>query len=247
LIVSPAKLKKIRQGSKKIVLPLCLLFFCVNAYPEIKVTEHEMTFDLVNNYDRVFRYSTLVSSDAMLVFNDVVNVKAGASYGGNRLYDKFNVSAETGLSLKFLKKIFLRNLCFDLFYTMESYPKFYTVSNSVITAIGLKAKFAGISLGWHGIWTSFYEESAIYEAGISFKIYIKLLQAKKLTMDIIFSNFDFYSHGGYGNYYLGINTVNKINGNFSVYGDLSIYQSGSVGFSSTFYGLSLRSGIKISW
>lgn len=227
------------------------IFLCFSAqhnYPaEIEITNRELNVSLVNKYDRVFRYSAESSVALSLAFNDILAITAGFSAGGNYRHNKTNALAAMEFSLGFLRPRFFKYLFLDFFYQLEEFPKFETHCDSIVPALAIKGRVGGITIGWRKMWTSYYGEAPIGELMPAFKTFLYLIDARHFSFDIIFANYDLFYMGSYGAFYLGLNAVYKINDNVSIDNDLTLYQSGSVGFTGVFYGLSLRSGVKISW
>jgi hypothetical protein len=233
---------------KKAFVVIFLYFIIQHNYSaEIEITNRELSVNLVNSYNRVFHYSAESSVALSLSLNDIFIMTGGFSAGGNYRYDETNAIASMELSFGFLRPHFFKHLFFGFFYQFEEFPNFEMHCDSIVPALAFKGKIGGIAIGWRRMWTSYYGEYPIDEAVLAFRTYLYVINARHFSFDVIFANYDLFYMGSYGAFYLGLNTVCKINDNVSINNDLNVYQSGSVGFTGVLYGLSLQSGVKISW
>jgi hypothetical protein len=98
------------------------------------------------------------------------------------------------------------------------------------------------------MWSSFFAEKIIVEGGLAFSSTITVVKTEYFDIGICWENFNlFYTTAYYGAYYFSINSGWNINDKVRLENDLAFYQSGSLGFTSTLYGIGLRTGLKISW
>ncbi|GMO31299.1 MAG: hypothetical protein Ta2F_06640 [Termitinemataceae bacterium] len=231
---------------EKLFFVLIFIFFCDVVWAEINI-EKEIDLTLTNKYDRVLKYTALANSNISFLFNDIFTVTGGVSVGGNNSYTQTLLFASGELSFKFLNRFF-KYIFLNILYTFEGIKKYYLNTNAIIYTASIKGKYGGFSLGFHNLWSIYYDEYKIKESGLAFMGYVTVLNKKQFALDLVFANYDLlYATAYFGAYFLGINTLWKVNKNVAVNNDLNVYQSGSAGLTSTFYGISLNSGVKISW
>ncbi|GMO53335.1 MAG: hypothetical protein Ta2G_11240 [Termitinemataceae bacterium] len=220
----------------------------MSLFAKIEVGKQETEFNFVNKYDRVFEYTGALAGAYSLILNNFAEIGTALSFGGNSIYTEINTTLQMELNFGFFKPVWFKLLNFKVLGTYQNIEQFYLSSLSTITVVSIKGRLGGFSLGYHATWSSFFYEQFIFEGGLAFNGYINVFNLKYFALNISAANYDlFYTTAYYGDYYLSFNTTCKINERIEIKNDLSFFQSGSVGMSSNFYGVSLRSGVKISW
>ncbi|GMO25386.1 MAG: hypothetical protein Ta2B_04960 [Termitinemataceae bacterium] len=245
----------------KLCLFLSFFFSCLlaNVYCEVEtisnrdrarfeVSRKDFNIGFVNKYDRVFHYTTEVFSDISFTFNNFLSLKVGTCAGGNNIYTDWTIPVEAELSFNFLKPKFFKYFFYDFIYSFENIPKFHIATNTIISTIAVKGERFGINIGYRKMWSHFYDESAIEEGNIAFSIYATLVNAKQINLFFLFANYNFYNTASpFGAYFFAIDAKYKINDDVSFYNNINLFQTGSLGFTSVPYGISLTSGVKLSW
>jgi hypothetical protein len=117
----------------------------------------------------------------------------------------------------------------------------------MLPALSLNGRWAGFSLGITLRFTSFSGEGAVFESILAFSGYVNFYNSEKLRVGLRIANFNDYTAGNFGAYYLTLNSMVSITKFVYLINDLEVRQTGSSGLSASFYGIAYRGGVIIKW
>jgi len=221
-----------------------LLFLCMqNMYAHnVEITNKETGAFTTGGFNRSFYgYGEMAMSGA-LELNNRYDFNSGFLLGITKPHVEIKLFA--GFQVAPWIKIPLK---FSLAYMYDGLPKYETHSNTILSAVSFNAKWAGITIGTSFRFTRFFREHAIFEPILSVSVYVNFFTNEKFRIGISAANFDEFSTGNFGSYFLSINSAVNITERWSIFNDLKFMQSGSVALSANFYGIALKGGVKFVW
>jgi hypothetical protein len=209
---------------------------------DLHLSKSELGLDIRGEYNRAFEYIGDFAVSGAVELNNFFDAKAGLSLGG----------LEDGLDIKAFVSFFIiplpvHELRINLAYIYNGLPDYETHSHSVLPYISYHGRLAGIALGINLRNTSFFGESPLFESMFSFSAYVNFINDKIFVAGIKFANFNDFHAGNMGSYSISINGKVNFGNNWSTVAELALLQSGSVGLSAAFYGISFRMGIRYIW
>jgi len=228
--------------SQKVFI-LILLVMLQNLYAmDVQITDKELGFYITPEYNRVFNFCGDTSAAAVITMNSRYSIESGLAMGavGSSFDIKLFAGGEMPLGARF-------PFCLSLAYTYNGLPKYENHTHSIPILVSFKEKWAGISLGPNFRFTSFLGEPPVFEPVLSFLVYVFFINNERLQLGLKAANFDDFTYGNFGEYFLNINSVIHLNKKISIVNEIEILQSGSVALASNFYGLLYRGGAKLSW
>jgi hypothetical protein len=223
-------------------LTIYLLFLSGLNALDLHLTKSEVGLDIRGEYNRAFNFIGDVAVTGAVEFNDRYSAKAGLSLGG--IGDDFDIKAFGSLyMIPFSGYGFKINLA----YIYNGLPGYETHSHSVLPYISYYGRWAGIALGVNLRNTSFFGEPPLFESMLSFSGYVNFVNDKLFVVGIKCANFYDFQAGNMGSYSISINGRLNYNKNLSLVSELELLQSGSIGLSAIFYGVSFRMGVRFIW
>jgi hypothetical protein len=225
----------------KFFMPFVLLF-CIQAVYGIDLTKKEIEACLIGEYNRSVKYNFGISAAGGIELNEICKFRSGVLYGKSA--DSSEINSFLGIGYSPFSKI---PLSFSMLYIYNGLPEYKTNSHSILPFISFNAKRAGISIGSNFRFTSYYEETAIFEPIISSLIYFNFINNEALRIGISAGNFSEFYARNTGAYSVSVNTGIHLNDNLLLINELEFLQSGADGFVSTFFGLALHGGVKYTW
>jgi hypothetical protein len=126
-------------------------------------------------------------------------------------------------------------------------PDYEMYAHALLPTVAYKNKWVGMALGVNFRFTSFFGESPIFESMLAFSGFINFVNTERIRAGVECSNYGDFNAGNAGAYYLSLNGDITVAEGVVVCNRLELYQSGSIGLSSTFYGIAFRAGILFSW
>ena len=225
----------------KFFMPFVLLF-CVQTVYGVDLTKKEIETYLTGEYNRSFDYDIGIAAVGGIELNEICTFKSGVLY--KKGADTSDINSFFGGGYSPFSKI---PLSFSLLYIYNGLPEYKTNSHSILPFMSLNTKRAGVSIGPNFKFTSFLEETAIYEFIISSLIYFNFINNETLRIGISAGNFSEFYARNIGAYSMCVNAGIRLNDNLLLINELEFLQSGADGFLSTFFGLALRGGVKFTW
>ena len=225
------------------VLPL-LLFLCIQNLHIVnaEITHREAGAFTTGGFNRSsYGFGEIAMTGALELNNRY-------SFRGGFLFEfakpQVGLKLFTAARIAPWKKIPLR---FSLAYMYAGLPKYEAHANTLMPSVMFSGKWAGIAIGVSFRFTRFFKESAIFEPILSISAYVNFYTNEKFRIGITAANFNDFGAGNMGSYSLSINSAVNITERWSIFNDLEVMQSGSVGLSSNFYGIAWRGGMKFVW
>jgi len=225
----------------KFFMPFILLF-CIQTVYGIDLTKKEIETYLIGEYNRSFDYNIGIEAAGGIELNNICNFRSGVLY--KKGADSSDINSFLGGKYSPFSKI---PLSFSFLYIYNGLPEYKTNSHSILPFISLNTKYAGVSIGPNFKFTSFLDETAIFEFIISSLIYFNFINNETLRIGISAGNFSEFFTRNIGAYSIRANAEIRLNDNLLLINELEFLQSGADGLTSTFFGLALHGGVKFTW
>jgi hypothetical protein len=208
----------------------------------ISITGGEAGVELVPEYNRTYYGCLTFSAAGSLEFNERLTIRGGFSlWNASSAYE---VDAAAGLKVQLILNLPLYVYFSYLFNTLPDYD---TLSHTMLPLLGFRGKYAGIALGTNLRYSSFFDEPAIFEPSLAFEGYVNFYNTEKFRIGLRGANFNDFIAGNFGAYYLSLNSTMGIVGSLFLISSLDLYQTGSAGLSSEFYGIGYKIGVVYKW
>ncbi|MFP3040678.1 hypothetical protein LQZ19_02540 [Treponema primitia] len=234
---------KLRRSLIGISGLIVLLFFVSPLYSfDFSISRKKAGIELTPEYNRTYSSCLTLSASGSLEFNERYSVQGGLSLWTASAAYELDVSA--GLAAKLIRRA---PLYLYLSYMFNTLPEYETNSHTVLPLIGFKGKYAGITLGPNLRFSSFFDEPVIFESILAFEGYVNFYNSEEFRIGLRCANFNDYAAGNFGVYYLSLNSRVGITKLLSLTNDLELYQTGSAGLSSVFYGVAYKAGLIFTW
>jgi hypothetical protein len=208
----------------------------------IAITGVEAGIELTPGYNRTYYETLTFATSGSLEFNERYTLRGGFSlWNANSVYE---VDAATGLKVQLI-----RNLPLYVYfsYIFNTLPDYDTHSHTMLPLIGFRGYYAGITLGTNLRYSSFFDEPVIFESILAFDVYVNFYNTERFRIGVGFANFDDYTAGNFGAYYLSLNSTFDFTQFLCLTGSLELHQTGSAGLSSEFYGIGYKMGVVVKW
>ena len=224
---------------------LLLILFAVlqNLYgADIQITGKDLEAHFTPEYNRAFYFCWDISTVGSINLNNRYTIEAGLALGAaGSIFDiKIFTAGEMVLSSRV-------PLYFGLAYNYNGLPEYENHTHSILLLASFKKHWGGISLGHNFRFNSFLGEPPIFESGLLFSVYVFFINNDLLRLGLKAANFDDFTSGNLGAYFLNLNSVIHLNKKLSLVNEIEIRQSGSIALASNFYGLVYRGGAVFSW
>jgi len=230
------------MNAKYFVFLSFILILCVHSVYGIELTEKEIEARLTEEYNRGFEFNTGMSVIGGIELNKICKFRSGISFKKSEELSDLNIFL-SGKYSPFSKV----PVSFSLLYIFNNLYEYETSIHSILPYISYNAKRAGVSLGLNSRFTSFFEEEPQFESILSSCVYFNFVNKETLLIGVSLGNFDEFYARNIGTYSFNINTVIRINSNWSIINEFELMQSGGDGFLSAFYGFGWRGGARFSW
>jgi hypothetical protein len=223
---------------------MCIFCFLLPAAHgfDMGITEKELGGEFRARYDRVFFNYFDVAIHGSLEFKNRLALNSGIALEFLEETPNLNIFTNGEIALPLPVP-----LSAALTYVYNRMPDYQTTVHSVVPALSLNGRRAGISLGFPLRFTSFYSEPAVFESIFSFLVYVNFYYSDTAKFGMRWANFDDYLFGNIGAYSLTAYYFCTFSTGVSLIHELTLYQAGSIGFAANIYGLSYRGGIKFQW
>jgi len=223
---------------------MLVFFVCVQEIHalNIGITGKEAEAHLRGEYNRDYYFFGDISAIGALELNNRLALKTGFSIGwAEGITDiKIFTGARLGFSAKW-------PLGLGLSWVYNGLPEYKAHSHTLLPCLSWNAKYWGIAIGPSLRFTSFFKEPAIFEPTLSVGAYANFVNNEKLRIGVIIANFNDFQAQTFGFFSLCFNSAVRINRCWSVLNELELKQSGLDGFTTAFYGIALRGGVKYTW
>ena len=227
---------------KESLLPI-LFIVLHNLYgADVQITGKDLEFHFTPEYNRAFYFCWDTSVAGSIDLNNRYTIKTGLALGAAG--SAFEIKMFTAGEIAPFVRI---PLCFSLAYKYNGLPEYEYHTHSIPLMTSLKWKWAGFSLGYNFRLISFFGEPPVFEPVLSASVYVFFINKDLLQIGLKAANYDDFTSGNLGAYFLNLNSVIRLNKKISLINEIEIHQSGSSTLASTFYGLVYRGGAAISW
>jgi hypothetical protein len=234
--------QKYNNASKKFFL-LVFVMVIQNLYSvDIRITSKKLDFDFAPEYNRAYNFCWNLSTAGSVKLNDLHTIKTGFALGtaGNIFEVKGFVGGETALPVRI-------PLYISLAYNYNDIFKYEYHVHSIPLLFHYKTKRMGAVLGINFRLTSQFGEPLIFEPMPSFLFFFNIINNGILRLGLKVTDFDDFTYGNYGAYYLNMNTNVRLNKRLSLVNEIELHQSGSFSPPSNFYRFVYRGGVQLSW
>jgi hypothetical protein len=226
------------------LLCLTVLLFLARSIQglSVEVTAVEAEMDFTPEYNRVFRDCLTLSASGSLELNQRYVFRGGLSLW--QTAGAWEVDAAAGFQAKLLSSL---PLYASVSYYFNTLPLYETVSHTALPLIGLRFRYGGFALGTALRFSSFFNESAIFESVISLEGYVNFYNTEAFRIGLRCANYDAFTAGNFGAYRLSLDSRLGVTKRFSLINALTLLQTGSITLAAEFYGLAYTMGALIRW
>jgi hypothetical protein len=231
---------------------LCCFFFLITAVSgvhalDIYLTGIEAEFDIKPEFNRTFYYCIDTSLTGALELNNRLTLGGGFSLGawgfaaGNGVL-AYNAFGKAGFRFPVRFSLELGFL-----YIYNGMPDYKTGMHTMLPLLSSRWKWAGFSLGTTLRYTVYDQEAPIFEPVPAFLVFVNFINTQNLRAGLRAANFSDFLAGNMGAYFLNLNAAIKIGRRLYLINEIELYQTGSIGLTTAFYGIAYRGGIKYRW
>ncbi|MCL2181765.1 MAG: hypothetical protein FWB83_11640 [Treponema sp.] len=206
------------------------------------ITSLELEAYLRGEHNRNFQYSGDFSVTGLIELENIFSLKCGLSAGTLVKSYYFNtfvspsISPFTGLPLSF-----------TLSYIYNGLLDYNVHTHTLLPYISFNGRTAGVSLGMNFRFTNFMGTDVIFESILSFNAYLNIYNSSAMIIGISMGNFsDFYEENLNAYSYI-FYAVIRLDARWSILSGIELMQSGIDGLTTTFYGFSWRTGVRLTW
>jgi len=226
-----------------------LFFLCVpELYSAVNITGSQLGLSFGGERNRSFSYSGIFSLFGSIELQERYTLNSGFSLG---FFDNTTEikAFSSGQMAVFTKKISTIPLYANLDYRYHGLTgsEYIFHSHAVLPSLALNGRWAGFSLGCNFRFCSFFSESFYYEPALAFLGYVNFINNEKLRVGLSLANYNDFYMGNMGAYFLKLDSDIHITGQWTVYFEVEMIQSGGDGLTTTFYGIAYRGGLKFVW
>ena len=209
---------------------------------DIQITGKELGVYVTPEFNRAFLFCWDIAAVGALTLNNQYTIRSGLALGTAGI--NFDIKTFAGGEAAPFAAV---PVSFGLDYRYNGLPKFENHTHSILLLASYKTKWAGISLGHDFRFTSFFGETAIFEPNFACSVYVFFINNESLQLGLKASNFDDFTCGNIGAYFLNLNSLIRLNEKISIVNEIELHQSGSIALASNFYGIVYRGGALFSW
>ncbi|MDR3115996.1 MAG: hypothetical protein LBU25_10820 [Treponema sp.] len=210
---------------------------------DLRITEAELGLAYRPEYTRVFTYSWDISCFGSLELNERLTVKSGLALG--QVGSVFGI--HTFANAAFALPVPVVPLSVKAAYIYNGIPDYTTHIHSILPALEVKGKWAGIAVGPSLRFTLFDQDPPIFEPIIAISGFVHVFYTEQLRIGITSGNYRDFVSGNMGSYSIGLTSQGNITKRISLINELEILQTGSVGLVANIYGAAYRGGVLLHW
>jgi len=209
---------------------------------DLHITGKELGFFYSPEYNRTFNFCWDISTAGIVKLNDRHTIKAGLAIGfvGTIFEIKGFAGGEAALPVNV-------PLYVGFAYNYNGLPEYENQTHSIPLLFSYKGKRVGAVLGITSRFSSFLDESPVFESIFSASVYVVFIKTDILQFKIEAANFNDFSYGNLGAYFLKLNNITKLSRRLSLINEFELHQSGSIALTSNFYGAAYHGGVMFSW
>jgi hypothetical protein len=233
---------------------ICLLyfFFLITAVPgiyalDIYLTGIEAEFDIKPEFNRAFYYCIDTSLTGALELNNYLTLGGGFSLGGLGFATGNGVLTCNALGKAGFRFPMRFPLELGFSYIYNGMPDYKTSMHTLLPLLSIPWKWAGFSLGTALRYTVYDQEAPVFEPILAFLFFANFVNTENIRAGLKIANFSDFLAGNMGAYFLNLNVSIGLGKRLYFINEIELYQTGSMGLSSAFYGAAYRGGIKYQW
>jgi hypothetical protein len=132
-------------------------------------------------------------------------------------------------------------------YYFSALPPYEVISHTALPLVGFRFKYGGFGLGTALRFSSFFNESAIFESVIVVEGYVNFYTTEAFRIGLRCANYDAFTAGNFGAYRLSLDSRFEATKRFSLINSLALLQTGSITLAAEFYGLVYTMGALFRW
>ncbi|GHV26019.1 hypothetical protein AGMMS4952_05170 [Spirochaetia bacterium] len=210
----------------------------------VSITGKEAGIELTPEYSRIYNGCLTFAGSGSLEFNERYTIRGGFAFWNAVADSAYEFDAATGLTVKLIRNL---PLYIYVSYIFNTLPGYETNSHTILPLAAYRGKYAGLAMGTNLRFTSFFNEPAIFEPILALEAYVNFYHTEKLRIGLRGANFDDFTAGNFGAYYLSLNGSITITEAISLKTSVDVHQTGSVGLSAEFYRIACRMGVVCTW
>jgi hypothetical protein len=212
-----------------------------------EISKIEGVFGVGWQYDRAFSHTGEMLAKGLFTLNNAYNINAGFSFNSNDYYQESTTFASGDMSLAMIPARLFSYFNFKLLYIYFDNPEYEWRVNSLIPMLVFNSSRVSASLGTHLRRTSFFGESSIQENMWAIDVVVTPLKLQRAEAGLAIANFDEFFQGGFWDFYLKLFLNYKLEDRISLDNSVTLLQSGLDGFTVSFYGIKIKSALRVTW
>jgi hypothetical protein len=209
---------------------------------DIQISDTETDFLFAPEYNRAFKFCWDISALGRIKLNGRHTIKTGVAMGAVGTVFEMKAFAGGEAALPIGIPLFI-----GLSYNYNGLEEYDHHSHSLPLLVSFQGKRIDAALGVNFRFVSFLGESPLFEPILTASLYVAIIDTHFLRLGLKAANFNDFTYGNLGAYFLNLGTVIYLNENLSLLNELELHQSGSIALASNFYGIVYRGGVTISW
>ncbi|MDR0586242.1 MAG: hypothetical protein LBG26_03285 [Treponema sp.] len=231
---------------------LCCFFFLITAVSgvdalDVYLTGIEAEFDIKPEFNRAFYYCIDTSLTGALELNNYLTLGGGFSLGGLGFVTGNGVLAYNAFGRAGFRFPMRFPLELGLSYIYNGIPDYKTGMHTMLPLLSSRWKWVGFSLGTTLRYTVYDQEAPLFEPILAFLVFANFIDTQDLRAGLRIANFSDFLAGNMGAYFLNLNVSIGLGKRLYLINEIELYQTGSVGLTSAFYGIAYRGGVKYQW
>jgi hypothetical protein len=188
-----------------------LLFLIPKVYAsDFSITDRAAVFNVEPEFNRAFYQFWTFSGSGSLTFNERYSLKAGVALWNTNKVSELDAFIKGGILLPLAFRSRQLPLAFNFGYLYNGLPAYEARTYTILPTISLNGRWVGFSLGTTLRFTSFSGEGAVFESILAFSGYVNFYNTEKLRVGLQVANFNDYTAGNFGAYYLTLNSMVSI-------------------------------------
>jgi hypothetical protein len=177
---------------KKGILTGLLLLLLSSIYSlDIAISRSELELKITPEYNRSFYFCWDIMAVGSLEINNLVTIKGGLAMGMTGITFDINTVISGEVDLPFWSPLF-----FGLGYTYNGLPGYKTNTHTLLPAVSVRGKWAGITIGPALRFTGF-DSVVIFEPLLAVSAFANFYNTEKLRIGIRVANFSEFMAGNF--------------------------------------------------
>jgi hypothetical protein len=208
----------------------------------VTVTGAETELDFAPEYSSVFGPGLTVSAAGSLELNERCAFRGGLALW--KAAEAYEIDAALGFGAKPFPAL---PLFASLAWQYNALPSYEAASHTALPLIGLRFRHGGLALGTALRFSSFFNESSIFESVIAFEGYVTFYSAEAFRIGLRLANYDAFVAGNFGAYRLSLDSRIRAAERLFLINNLALLQTGSVTMGANWYGVVYTTGVAFRW